>query len=140
MTVLARSRLVLAPNALALREIGPWLRATTSELTDAAVTAAVARSELAVHEACMNVVDHANLPPGSTLEVRLVLSTDRLTLTVVDGGDEFHLADVKSPPSHVMQERGFGVKIIRSLVDELTYRRVGSTNELELTIYPGEHR
>ena len=51
-----------------------------------------------------------------------------------DAGEEFHLSEVATPPTDTMQERGYGVKIIRSLVSDLTYRRSGSRNELEMRI------
>ncbi|OLF07066.1 hypothetical protein BU204_35925 [Actinophytocola xanthii] len=96
--------------------------------------ALLSRMELAVHEVCMNVVEHAQLPPGSTIELSLVLSSDGLTVWVRDPGEEFDLAAVPSPPERVLQERGYGIKIARALVSELTYRRTGSGNELALRI------
>lgn len=82
----------------------------------------------------MNVVDHAQLPAGESIDLELVLTTEHLIVRVVDRGEEFHIDDVRQPPVDELQERGYGVKIIRSLVSDLTYRRVDSTNVLELTI------
>lgn len=138
MELIAHSRLSLEPDPLALRELGSWLGTATQLLPDRAAAATLlARAELAVHEACMNVVDHAQLPAGEVIELDLVLTADRLTVRVVDWGEEFRLSDVPNPPADVLQERGYGVKIIRSIVSDLTYRRDDSTNVLELTIDVG---
>jgi serine/threonine-protein kinase RsbW len=126
------SRLLLEPTALAVRAIGDWLRDATAELDRATADALLMRAELATHEACMNVVDHAGLPDGSTIELLAALNDDRLTVTVRDAGQPFDLAHVSVPDPQVLQERGYGVKIIRSLVNNLAYRRVGLTNELVL--------
>lgn len=134
MSVVARSSLRLEAHALAMRQIGGWLTDATDLLATGTAPGLTARAELAVHEACMNVVDHARLPEGSLIELTLVLTTDRLTVTVADDGDEFLLSAVPSPAPGNLQERGFGVKIIRTLVSELSYRRIGSRNELELRI------
>lgn len=134
MTPLAESRLVLEPNALDVRRIGGWLRSATEQLEEHKAAALLARAELAVHEACMNVIDHAHLPDGAVIDLRLALEPDRLTVWVVDSGEEFDMDSVPSPPVGALQERGYGLKIIRALVSTLTYRRTADGNELELRI------
>ncbi|MCK2037538.1 ATP-binding protein [Microbacterium sp. SSW1-49] len=137
MTVLAASRIRLEPTPVALRAIGGWLRQATARLDADAAAAMLSRAELAVHEACMNVIEHAGLPEGSEIDLELELTTDRLTIRVSDAGDVFDLDAVADPAPHTLQEGGYGVKIIRSLVDELTYRRSNSMNELELRLNLG---
>jgi anti-sigma regulatory factor (Ser/Thr protein kinase) len=132
MTRRAESKLLLESNALAVRAIGGWLRDITVDLDSATAAALHARAELATHEACMNVIDHAELPTGTVIELVSELDEDRLLIVVRDQGNPFELDRVVVPEPHAAQERGYGVKIIRALADELTYRRVGSTNELEL--------
>ncbi|QHC68011.1 hypothetical protein GSU68_16505 [Rathayibacter sp. VKM Ac-2759] len=140
MTVLVESRLRLEPDVLAVRALGGWLREAALVLDPAAAAALLARAELAVHEACINVIDHAGAPPGTTIDLDLVLEEDRLTVRVSDRGAAFDLGAVPVPEAGAVQERGFGVKIIRSLVDELSYRRTGSGNELELAFDLGGPR
>ncbi len=129
-----QSSLRLEPSALAVRQVGPWLSSSLASLGSDVADAVMMRAELAVHEACMNVVDHANLPSGSTIDVYLELTPERLIVRVCDPGDEFDLGAVPEPAPMTLQERGYGVKIIRSLVTELTYRRLDSVNELQLQI------
>ncbi|SKA94519.1 Anti-sigma regulatory factor (Ser/Thr protein kinase) [Agreia bicolorata] len=134
MTVVAESSLQLQPTALAMREIGGWLRSAIDHLDDTTAAALFPRAELAVHEACMNVIEHGQLPAGAVVDVNLVLDSTELTVWVRDSGTEFDLAAVTSPAPNTLQERGYGIKIIRSLVSELSYRRIGEQNELTLRI------
>ncbi len=130
--MLVESRLQIEPTALAVRAIGGWLHDAAAHVDPAAAAALLSRAELAVHEACMNVIDHAELPSGSSLTLDLELTYGALTVRVSDPGDPFDLDAVPVPDPQALEPRGYGVKIIRGLVSELSYRRVGSTNELTL--------
>lgn len=125
----------LEPTALAMRAIGPWLRAGTCELDPDLAGKVLSRMELAVHEACMNVVDHARLADGETIALTLVLGPRDLTVRIRDRGTHFDPVDVPRPPSGQLQERGYGVTIVRALVDDLRYHHDGSANELRLRIH-----
>ncbi|KZX20368.1 ATP-binding protein [Rathayibacter tanaceti] len=140
MNVLVRSRLQLEPRVLAVRSVGDWLREAAQRLDPAVAASLLARAELAVHEACINVIDHAGLPSGAVIDLDLVLEDDRLTVRVTDAGADFDLARVPLPALGALQERGFGVKIIRSLVDGLSHRRTAAGNELTLTFDLGRDR
>jgi anti-sigma regulatory factor (Ser/Thr protein kinase) len=139
MAMLAESQINIEPNAVAVRELGPWLRDATAPLSPEVADVLLARAELAVHEACMNVIDHANLPIASSLELELELSDDCLVVRLTDLGDPFDLARVPTPDPHILKPRGYGVKIIRALATELSYRRVGETNELTLRFDIGKN-
>jgi anti-sigma regulatory factor (Ser/Thr protein kinase) len=134
MSPIAHSSLSIEPSALAVRAVGPWLRTALDGAGSDGVDALMMRAELAVHEACMNVVDHANLPAGSSIDLFLELTPQHLVIRVCDPGDQFDLESVPEPAPATLQERGYGVKIIRALVSELTYRRLGAVNELQLRI------
>ncbi|MCY7411524.1 MAG: ATP-binding protein [Salinibacterium sp.] len=92
------------------------------------------RAELAVHEACMNVVDHAEVSRGSTIELSVRIDADALVASTIDHGIEFDPGASARPARGVIQERGYGVKIVRSIVDGMAYERVGDTNQLVLRI------
>lgn len=130
----AAATLGLVPTELALRAIGPWLQQSVGGLDPTTARAVLPRMELAVHETCMNVVHHAALADGEQIELALTLDPDHLTVYVRDPGAAFDQAGVPEPAGGELRERGYGVKIARSLVDELTYRRQGSRNELALRI------
>ena len=126
--------LTLAPTALSMRDIGPWLQESTRDLEPRTAQALLSRMELAVHEACMNVVDHAQLDGGERIELALTVSPTAVTVRVRDSGTAFDPGLVPAPAAGQLQERGYGVKIVRSLVDGLGYRRVDGHNELTLRI------
>jgi anti-sigma regulatory factor (Ser/Thr protein kinase) len=74
--------------------------------------------------------------PAGIAEVTLRLDDARLTLQVADDGDPFD--PLKEPPPDFdapLEERelgGLGIHIVRALADEVSYRRAGERNVLQL--------
>ncbi|SIR74319.1 ATP-binding protein [Microbacterium sp. RURRCA19A] len=132
-----RSSLEIEPTALAAREIGGWLAASLGHLEAKTAAAVLPRAELAVHEACMNVIDHGALPADSTIGLALELGPTSLTVRLTDHGAPFDPSTAAALPAEPLRERGYGLTIIRSLVTEVSYRRVGAVNELELRMEIG---
>ena len=128
----------LSPTALSMRAIGPWLQESTRDLDPGASQTLLSRMELAVHEACMNVVDHAGLDAGDRIELTLTLGPAGATVRIRDPGPAFDPGEAAEPPAGELRERGYGVKIVRSLVDDLGYRRIDGHNELALRIDLGD--
>jgi serine/threonine-protein kinase RsbW len=75
--------------------------------------------QLAITEACANVVDHA--AETSSYEVRIDLAADRCAITVLDQGAGFELDDVPDRAEE-HSERGRGLTLMRALVDNLAFR------------------
>jgi serine/threonine-protein kinase RsbW len=67
--------------------------------------------ELALTEACANVVDHAGT---DSFEVHLDVGADRCSIDVVDEGAGFDLSAAGAAPS-AASERGRGLFLIRAL-------------------------
>jgi anti-sigma regulatory factor (Ser/Thr protein kinase) len=94
--------------------------------------------ELALEEVFMNVVMHASAD-GRTLrvEVSLVLADRGLTMTVEDDGPAFD--PLTLPPPDVtagLDERrvgGYGVFLVRQVMDSVSYERIGSQNQLRMS-------
>lgn len=88
--------------------------------------------DLAVDEACSNIIDHA-YGPRSEEDFLVKLSSDELGMTIVleDHGLPFDPAEVPSPdlesPLEQRQERGLGVFLIHQLMDGVAYKRVDDT-------------
>lgn len=137
MTEVVRSHLELEPTALATRRIGGWLTASLGHLDPATASAVASRAELAVHEACMNVIEHGGLPAGSTIDLTLEATPTALVVRLVDRGAPFDPSSAAALPADPQRERGYGLTIIRSLTAGLSYRRVGALNELELRVEIG---
>ena len=94
--------------------------------------------ELALEEVFMNVVTHGS-PAGTAprVEVSLSLSDSGLTMTVEDDGPEFDPLALAPPDvTASLRERpvgGQGVFLVRQMMDTVSYRRVGSCNQLTMT-------
>jgi serine/threonine-protein kinase RsbW len=74
--------------------------------------------ELAVTEACANVLDHSQVE--DEYEVRVAVTTERCEIRVVDTGHgfDFSTLDETSDPA---SERGRGVQLMRALVDGIRF-------------------
>lgn len=96
--------------------------------------------EVAVVEAVNNSIEHAcHNQPGHFINIRLMLSEDRLTVVVSDAGESVEslpempsldAADLGHPT-----DRGRGIHIMRAVMDEVGYRTDGAVNLLTLVKY-----
>lgn len=75
--------------------------------------------QLAITEACANVIDHAGAT--DTYDVKIELSADRCAITVVDQGGGFDATSVPDRP-HDDSEEGRGLALMRALVDNVAFR------------------
>jgi serine phosphatase RsbU (regulator of sigma subunit)/anti-sigma regulatory factor (Ser/Thr protein kinase) len=123
------ARLELAGDLLSLRSLGPWL----TELLAGRPADAAARLELALHEICVNVVDHAYAGAGGPIRVAGLVDDQGVQLWVRDRGRPYTPPPGPPAPPEELQVRGYGLAIVRQLVDELRYERVGDENVWELT-------
>lgn len=128
------TQLDIDADALAVREIGPWLQQLVADLPAAEQVLLLGRLELAVHEVCMNCVDHAGLAPGARLALTGTVQPAAVTVTIADGGVPFDADGVAVPVAGVPQIRGYGLMIVRKLVDELRYTRDADTNHWALQV------
>ncbi len=74
--------------------------------------------ELAITEACANVVEHAT--DSDTYEVNVELAADRCAITVIDRGYGFDAASIGSQDDDDA-EGGRGLTLMRALVDNLDF-------------------
>jgi len=94
--------------------------------------------ELALEEVFMNIVKHGSRPGvTSRVEVSLALSAEALTMTVEDRGPPFDPLALSPPDvSASLADRpigGLGVFLVRRVMDEVTYQRVGTCNRLTMS-------
>lgn len=75
--------------------------------------------QVAITEACANVIKHA--ASADTYDVRIDLTSERCSLTVVDTGAGFDVDAVPAEPG-VRAESGRGLQIMRALVDNVAFR------------------
>ncbi len=87
---------------------------------------AVYAVQLAVDEACSNIIDHAyGGEDRGSMECSVVVDDHGLTVILRDNGDPFDPQNVPSPqvniPLEDLKQRGVGVFLMRKMVDELHY-------------------
>jgi anti-sigma regulatory factor (Ser/Thr protein kinase) len=101
----------------------------------------VAEIELAVGEVLTNICAYAYPTSGGDVEVQCTHDAGpRLCIDIIDSGVPFDPLAV--PPPDLLadpEERitgGLGIFLLRSMVDEMTYRRDHDQNVLRLVIVP----
>ena len=88
----------------------------------------VAELALALSEACTNAIEaHEGHADGERVTVSVDEDDERLVVTIADRGPGFDPLEVQSPPAatdpdRLQHERGLGIPIIKTLVDEVTFR------------------
>ena len=99
----------------------------------------IANLELAVDEACANVIEHAyGHDHTKEVIVRAIFDEDALRISVIDMGGGFDPGGVKQETLdqliHERQSGGLGLRLIKNLMDEVHYEIVpGEKNELHMT-------
>lgn len=96
--------------------------------------------KIAVDEACTNIIEHAYKgEDGHTIDIAVIIDSDRFTVRIRDEGEAFDPNRYTEPNLlEFAQHRragGFGVHIMRRLMDRVEYRKRGSFNEVCLTKY-----
>ena len=105
-----------------LAELRNWLKQQTRRAWPEAPADLFAQLELAVQEAAANVLIHAyQRQPGRPLFAELEIDDARLTLTLTHEGLDFDPAAVRPPDFDGSRTGGFGVHLIRELMDEVYY-------------------
>lgn len=79
--------------------------------------------ELAIQEVAVNIVNHAYAGQEGRIQMTLQLAeqTPQLTLCFHDTGASFDPSQVPAPRLGELQEHGFGLFLVRELMDEVTY-------------------
>jgi anti-sigma regulatory factor (Ser/Thr protein kinase) len=101
----------------------------------------VAEIELAVGEVLTNICAYAYPTGGGDVEVQCAHNAGpRLCIDIVDSGVPFDPLAVPPPDLLAAPEErttgGLGIFLLRSMVDEMTYRRDHDQNVLRLVIVP----
>lgn len=98
--------------------------------------------ELAVDEACTNVIEHGYAPddPNKEITVRMEINTSKLVLTVIDHAKPFDILqyaprDIKELKQEG-KDGGLGIRLIKRIMDTIDYRTTSDGyNELVMTKY-----
>jgi anti-sigma regulatory factor (Ser/Thr protein kinase) len=96
------------------------------------------RVQLAAEEVLVNVISYAYPDENGDIEITYDVSEDEgLVIEIVDCGVPFDPLSIPEPDIEApMEDRkigGLGIYIMRSIMDEVNYRRQGDRNILTLT-------
>jgi serine/threonine-protein kinase RsbW len=93
--------------------------------------------QLAVHEGCTNIIDHAYERQGGRIGVRLELGWDptRLIVELQDTGHSFDLSGTRHPDLSTPQVRGYGLHLMQHIMDEVVYQPSSGHNAWRLVKY-----
>jgi anti-sigma regulatory factor (Ser/Thr protein kinase) len=93
--------------------------------------------EMALIEACINAFEHSQ-DPQRKVEIRFTMRPEALEIQVIDHGRGFDYSQVHPPDMesrlHAESKRGWGLKIIESLMDELVVdSQIGRGTSIRMT-------
>jgi len=89
--------------------------------------------ELAVSEACTNAIRHSRAGNAEArMIVRFELYEDRLVVEVKDQGAGFDLEKVPPPAFKEHPDGGYGLFLMRTIMDEVSYSRGNEYNTLTM--------
>lgn len=92
--------------------------------------------QLAVEEACANVIEHAYAAKGGTLSIIFATRNLDVVLTVVDQGPPFDPNSIAAPDLNApLEERrigGLGIHLMKRLMDEISYTPTGQGNVVRM--------
>ncbi|MBN2030655.1 ATP-binding protein [bacterium] len=101
----------------------------------------VNKIELAVDEACTNVIEHAyQYDVKKNIDIAIKIDYNRFTVVVTDRGKGFNMQDVELPDmkSYLAEIRvgGLGIYLMKQLMDEVDYHsEPGVKNEVRMVKY-----
>ena len=100
----------------------------------------VHKLELAVDEACANVIEHAyNKDSTKRVSIRATFNQDFLRVEVIDTGKGFDPSTVEQAEVNKLiaarRSGGLGMRLIKTLMDEVQYEIIpGQKNELRMVM------
>ena len=89
--------------------------------------------ELCVSEACTNAIKYGGSEEREdTITLYFEIHPDKLVIKVQDKGSGFNLKNLPAPDLESLPERGYGLYIIRSKMDDVDYSRTENGNFLTM--------
>ena len=97
--------------------------------------------KIAVTEACANAIEaHESTYADGPVVVRCIVEDDQVTVEVVDSGKGFDPDRIERLPSatdprRLRHESGLGIPLMRTLADQVSFRRATKGTTVALTVY-----
>lgn len=101
---------------------------------------AISKIELAVDEACANVIEHAYKKSGKkNIDVAIQIDFQKFTIIITDHGRGFDPKNIKTPDmkEYLAQMRvgGLGIYLMRTLMDEIDFNVQPKRNQVIMSKY-----
>lgn len=91
--------------------------------------------QLAIHETCINILEHAyGAGANGRIQFQFSITEEPLQFVIemVDQGRPFSIDDVPAPDPEQLQVRGYGLYLIQQLMDETIYTPTADGNRWRL--------
>lgn len=91
--------------------------------------------QLAVQETCTNIIDHAYSESSGRIGIKVTVHEEerQLIIDLHDTGRSFDLDSVEPPNLDEVRTQGYGLYLVRQLVDEVSYKPRNGGNHWRLT-------
>lgn len=127
------------PQKVNLEKIRKFINESLSQTSLSADD--IFKMELAVDEACANIIMHNyRHSTEKTITIAVLGDEEKVSVVIKDTGEKFNPLDIRDPNlmKHIKEYRkhGLGIYLMRRLVDEIIYHHSRETgNKLELIKY-----
>ncbi|MFO7891180.1 MAG: ATP-binding protein [bacterium] len=96
--------------------------------------------ELAVDEACTNVIQHAYKDKTKKpIDVAIKLDFEKLSIIITDRGEGFDFKEIDVPDMEEylaeLRVGGLGIYLMRTLMDEVDYKKSKGKNQVRMVKY-----
>jgi serine/threonine-protein kinase RsbW len=94
--------------------------------------------ELAVDEACANVIKHAyNYDENKKIDITVETNSSKLTITISDQGRGFDPNKLESPEQRLQKHArgGLGIALIKKVMDEVSFELNPGNNHVRMVKY-----
>ena len=97
--------------------------------------------KIAVTEACANAIEaHETTGADGPVVVRCIVDEEQVTVEVADHGNGFDPERIErlppaTDPRRLRHESGLGIPLMRTLADEVSFRRAVNGTTVALTVY-----
>ncbi|WP_421903665.1 ATP-binding protein [Maridesulfovibrio sp.] len=88
--------------------------------------------DLAVSEAVSNAIRHSHSLGESSIALRLISDGKKLIIEVEDSGPGFEFELIQTPDLDTPQEGGYGLFLIKQVMDSVSYERRQGNNVLSM--------
>ena len=78
--------------------------------------------QLAVHELLVNIMEHAYPTEKGDIVIEMGIADEMFSAELTDTGISFDPSTVAEPDPHALQENGFGLFLIDTIMDLVEYR------------------